>query len=202
MPYARQNYSMSEITTMLKGAVNTSVSAGGGGGAAPNPHASIHAPMDELHQNKLFQKARVTTGDVGKHSVVKDTDEMAKNLCKAMNSAAMQAHLALLDPPPKREVDPSWHPKRQEAVQSQNTQSARNPKPKKTDIWVNINFDKPQGVVDAFEQGGASVSSSSHRYQCLGVKLMANPNNRDIPILQTCVPKESTSSAPLFITVT
>lgn len=201
MPYARTTYTDFDITTMVAGAVNVSVSAGGGGSAAPDPHAGLHAPTDELHSHPLFQKARVTSGDVGTHSVVADTTQMKANLRKAMNSAAMQTHLAKLDPAAPRQVLATMHPNHQAAIQRQNTAAARNPVPQKTNIWVNINFAAPQGDVNEYSGPSDAVVSRTFKYQCLGVKLMVNPNNSDIPILQTCVPMEATKASDLHLTV-
>jgi hypothetical protein len=202
MPYARQNYNLFEVEKMLEGSVNASVATQKEGRTAPNPHAGVHVPQDELHKNKLFQKARVTTGTVGTHSVVSDSTELASNLLKAMNAADMQPFLAKLDPKPPRVIDPTWHPNRKKAVETQNTNAARNPEAQKDDIWVNINFSVGQSQVSEFKDDGTgTVGSRSFAYQCLGVKLMANPHNRDVPILQTCVPMENPVTTDLHFTV-
>jgi len=191
MPYARTNYTLIDVGTMLAGRVNVSVSAGGGGTAAPNPHAGLHVPTDELHSHPLFQKARISSGDVGTHSVAKDTNQLKASLLRALNSAAMQTELAKLDPPAPRAIPVGAHPNHAANLQARNTAAARMPVAQRNNIWVNINFNTPQGEVDEFSDAGGSVATRQFRFRCLGVKLMVNPGNRDVPIMQTCVPMEN-----------
>ena len=201
MPYARTSYTLQEIETMIHGNVNVSVSTGGGGTASPNPHAKIHAPTDELHRNPLFQRGRVSSGDVGTHSVVRDKEQLKHSLMKGLNSAPIQAHLEKRDPKGPRAGPPGAHPNHGASITARNTAAARNPVPQKDHIWVNINFAAPQGLVDEHSSGVGGVSTRQFRFQCLGVKLMVNPRNHDIPILQTCVPMEHTKAGMDSITV-
>jgi hypothetical protein len=186
---------------MVRGVVNVSVAAGGGGRAAPNPHAGLHAPTDELHKHPMFQRARVAAGDVGTHSVVVDTNALKQNLRNAMNAVAMQVHLARLDPAAPRTVLPTMHPRHQAHLQQQNTAAGRNPVPLNNNIWVNINFAAPQGLVNEYSGPSNAVVSRQFRFKCLGIKLVVNPRNRDIPVLQTCVPSDAIKAQGFHLTI-
>jgi len=64
-------------------------------GMQPTPHASIHG-ADELHNNPLFARARITTGGATTHSTM-DQTVMVTALVVAFNDPNMQPFLAQLD---------------------------------------------------------------------------------------------------------
>jgi hypothetical protein len=112
MAYARTNYTQVDIKLAFR-EIDTNRSQGaqldpGSGafklgspygkgkfGPQPLPHAGIHG-ADELHNHPLFAKARVSTGEVGTHSTMDET-QMVNALVDAMNDASMQPFLAQLD---------------------------------------------------------------------------------------------------------
>lgn len=188
MPYARQTYTVNELTRLLANPVSAP--------SGPAAHSSKHGVEGELASHPMFQRARVEavvhdgrksdlnapfhardhlgnwvhsnnqrrqhplpSPDVGRHSTMSATD-MATALAQAFNSAAMQPHLATLDGG--------------------------------TDMRVNVNFTLPIGGGAAHRTGHPSTAMN---VVSLFVYCKANPANEDLPIFQTVVPKD-THAAP------
>lgn len=173
MPYARTTYKYSDIKLAFE-AIDSNKTMGGvvqpdgsvRQGTQPKPHGHIHG-ADALHRHPLFAKARVTSGDgPGTHSVMAE-HEMLTALVPVFNSAAIQPFLQQVD--------------------------AGN------DATVNVNLSASPGSVDVFKKShktGAVSSSLNQAVVAFFLKIRPNPTNKDIPIIQTCVPH----IAPLQLT--
>lgn len=164
MPYARTNWTKEEILGLLECPISLS---------GANAHANIHAVSDELHQNLMFQNARVKNQvcfldnkgklkkkfEVPAHSTM-DADLVADALCNAFNTDAVQTVL--------RELD------------EMNGDSEAN-------VKFHINFSSEIGEATLHKRNGTTKVQCNHLF----VYLKKNPNQSDLPIIQTIVPYES-----------
>lgn len=174
MPYARQNYTLSDIKLAFR-TLDTNVSAGnqlapdgvyrpgaaygkGNFGLQPSPHAGIHG-ADELHSHPLFAAARISTGGATTHSVM-DENQMQNHLVTAFNHADMQQFLQALD----------------NGADS---------------VGVNVNYAGTAGncrVMKVGQSRGQNATSAPQAVMALVLKLRRNPGNANIPIIQTAIP--------------
>jgi hypothetical protein len=57
------------------------------------------------------------------------------------------------------------------------------------DQGVNINLTNSPGNAEVFKQTKGGVTQNNWAVVAFFVKIRPNPNNKDIPIIQTCVPR-------------
>ncbi|TVQ88566.1 MAG: hypothetical protein EA400_08610 [Chromatiaceae bacterium] len=174
MPYKRTDYTLTDIKIAFTsihthtvqgnqiapdGVLRPGAAFGKGNfGIQPAPHAHIHAG-DELRNHPLFAMARVSTGDANTHSVMDETT-MATALVSAFNSAGMQPFLEQLD-------------NGTDAVQ------------------VHVNFNATPGTCRVYSATNTRQQNANAVPQAViafFLKLRRNPNNGQIPIIQTAVP--------------
>jgi hypothetical protein len=159
MPYTRTNYKLVDIQLGFR-SIDTNMTQGNVGGQAGTQPVP-HADKhgaDELRFHPIFAKARVTAGDGPKTHSVMDQTEMQAALVDVFNDAQMQPFLTKVD----------------------NGDDAH--------INVNITGASP-GVADVYKadnNGGATHTQGA--VVAFFIKVRPNPNNKDVPIIQTCVP--------------
>ena len=180
MPYARTNWTQSELLRLLKNPVHAA--------AGPHAHSSIHGVSGELASHPMFQHARVmndvtaahkkkkvsTKAEASAHSTLDATD-MAKALVRALNNPKLQPHLAALDT--SRAENKQW-----------------------SDMKVWLNFIKPVGTGKMHQRTG----TNNFNVRAIFLYMKPNPNNADLPIIQTAVPhaehkKAGTVKGPIII---
>jgi hypothetical protein len=174
MPYARQNYTLADIKIAFR-SVDTNAAQGnqlapdgvyrpgsafgkGKFGLQPTPHPDIHG-ADELHMHPLFAAARISTGGASTHSVMDET-QMQTALMTAFNHNDMQQFLAALDG----------------GADS---------------VGVNVNYNATPGSCKVFSTANTrqqNVTAANQAVLALVLKLRRNPNNAQVPIIQTAIP--------------
>jgi hypothetical protein len=161
MPYARTSYTLAEIKLGFR-ALDTNLTQGNQGGAfptQPKPHGDLHGAADELHMHPLFAKARVTAGDGPNTHSVMAELPMHTALVGVFNDAGMQPFLATVDAG--------------------------------ADAHVNVNLNATPGNADVYNKDKKTgvVNSANGAVLAFFIKIRPNPSNKDVPIIQTCVPR-------------
>ena len=159
MPYARQNYGLIDIQMGFR-SIDTNLTQGALGGIK-GTQPTPHAAIhgaDELHAHPIFARARVTAGD-------------GPGTHSTMNEVAMQTELVAIF------NDPNMQPFLAQ-VDGGN------------DVVININLTNTPGVakVHKANKGGVGATTTQGAVVAFFLKVRPNPGNRDVPIIQTCVP--------------
>jgi hypothetical protein len=160
MPYARTTYTLKDIQLAFRD-IDTNRTQGNQGGQ----FGTQPAPHGQLHgaqglfSHPLFAKARVLAGDGPGTHSVMDETQMQTALVGVMNDASMQPFLANVD--------------------------AGN------DAHVNVNLNATPGNADVYKANkvGGGATTTNGAVMAFFVKIRPNPGNKDVPIIQTCVPR-------------
>lgn len=161
MAYARQNYTFQEIKLGFRTLDTNLIKGNDKNTGAFSTQPKPHAEIhgaDELHSHPLFAKARVTAGDGPNTHSVMDETQMQTELVAVFNDANMQQFLLRVD--------------------------AGN------DAHVNVNLTNAAGVADVYKanKGAPGATSTQGAVVAFFLKIRPNPGNKDVPIIQTCVP--------------
>jgi hypothetical protein len=173
MPYARTNYTLQEIKLGFR-KLDTNVTQGNDPATGvPNTQPKPHADIhgaDELHSHPLFAKARVTAGDGPGTHSVMDETVMQTELVAVFNDANMQQFLVNVD--------------------------AGN------DAGINVNLTASPGAADVYKanKGAPGATVTNAAVVAFFLKVRPNPSNKDVPIIQTCVPMTVPYTAGQLVT--
>jgi hypothetical protein len=159
MPYARTNYTLQDIQLGFR-SIDTNRTLGNQAGAfGQQPTPHGHIHgADELHSHPLFARARVTAGDGPGTHSVMNETAMQNALVGVFNDAGMQPFL--------QQVDAGG------------------------DAHVNVNLTASPGAANIYKRNKAAVGATTTNAAVVAffLKIRPNPGNRDVPIIQTCVP--------------
>lgn len=172
MPYARTNYTLQDIKLGFR-SLDTNLTQGNDPSGVMKGQPKPHAAIhgaDELHSHPLFAKARVTAGDGPGTHSVMNETQMHTELVAVFNDANMQQFLHQVD--------------------------AGN------DANINVNLTNTPGNADVYKANkGAPGATVTHgAVVAFFLKVRPNPGNKDVPIIQTCVPMTTPYTAGQLVT--